>query len=904
MKAMSTVAKTAADISTRFANLRENSGFLRKNLHLLAIWPLGALFLIAVGWSGLFVHLKNERLQAELHALEQASALARGYAGHLERTIRSMDQILLHVRYEWLLSKGSLRLETIRESGLFPVASLGNIAIMDRNGTLVTSAIPDVKKVNVSSTSYFTAQENSAGDALFIGPSFYSSISGRNIIPISRKLSAPGGSFDGIVVLGMVPDYFTADYDETTLGKAGLQAVAGADNGIWVSRIGSTVYQSQAPALTALPFFESASGSKLLDGNEWFIDKRTRYLGWAQLGGYQAYALTGLDQEQALAPYQARRDTSINSAIWATIALMVFTLIAMALSLRLAWRKNQLDLTHATYRLATEEGLEGFYIARPVRDRDATAVDFEVVDANHRGAEFFRERREELIGARVSTLYAGANPERLLEWLSQAMEKGFFEGDVEIPGNSPLTIRWAHLRIVRSDDNLAITLTDITASKAHVEELERRSNEDELTRLPNRHWARAYLPRAVRHAEEQHSMLGILYVDLDGFKKINDTMGHAVGDEVLRNTARRLRDAVRPHDHVVRLGGDEFIIIIEQIEQSQDAAHVAERVVHAFREGFRLINGVHTLGASIGISIFPVDGRDAETLLQKADIAMYSVKTSGKGAYRFYDQKFYDALRARLAQESDLRQAIAQDQFIMYYQPRVDLETGAVSSMEALVRWQHPVRGLIAPLEFIPLAEESGLILGLGEMVIEKVCMQLAQWGQRSEQLLPVSVNVSSRQFNETDVAAILTQALARHNVEPRLIEVELTESLMMGGEAEVTSALTAIRRMGMTLLVDDFGTGYSSLSQLQRLEFDVLKVDRAFTEEIDRTEQGKVFFTAIITMAHALGMRVVAEGVENERQILILKSLHCDEIQGYYISRPFPPSEMQAVHRPELPKV
>jgi EAL domain-containing protein (putative c-di-GMP-specific phosphodiesterase class I) len=235
----------------------------------------------------------------------------------------------------------------------------------------------------------------------------------------------------------------------------------------------------------------------------------------------------------------------------------------------------------------------------------------------------------------------------------------------------------------------------------------------------------------------------------------------------------------------------------------------------------------------------------------------------------------------------------------MYYQPRVDILTGTTSSMEALVRWEHPTKGLLGPLDFIPLAEETGLILSLGELVIDKVCAQLADWEKTGQELVPVSINVSPRQFNEVDVAKILSASIAHHNIDAKLVEVELTESSVMGDSSDVSRTLMALRRMGIKLLVDDFGTGYSSLSQLQRLDFDVLKVDRAFTAEVDRTEKGHVFFKAIITMAHALGMRVVAEGVENENQIKILKSLHCDEIQGFYISKPLPPSETQ----PVLPK-
>jgi predicted signal transduction protein with EAL and GGDEF domain len=363
--------------------------------------------------------------------------------------------------------------------------------------------------------------------------------------------------------------------------------------------------------------------------------------------------------------------------------------------------------------------------------------------------------------------------------------------------------------------------------------------------------------------------------------------------------AQRLQEAIRPHDKVVRFGGDEFVVIVEKVAHRIDAAHVAERVQHAFGQPFRLGQGSHSVGTSIGIALFPTDAQDATTLLERADIAMYSLKMNGKHGYQFYKSKFYSALRGRLDKEAELRNAVARDEFVMYYQPRVDIVTGLTLSLEALVRWQHPSKGLLEPREFIAIAEESGLIVGIGELVIDKVCAQLAIWAKQGTELVPVSINVSLRQFGNADVADLLFSALARHNVPACLVELEITESSMMAEGMVVSMMLGCLQQKGVKILVDDFGTGYSSLSQLQRLDFDVLKVDQSFTAALDKSDESKVFFTAIVTMAHALGMRVVAEGVETLSQIKILKSLGCDEIQGFYISRPLPPGEEQ----PILPK-
>jgi diguanylate cyclase (GGDEF)-like protein/PAS domain S-box-containing protein len=568
----------------------------------------------------------------------------------------------------------------------------------------------------------------------------------------------------------------------------------------------------------------------------------------------------------------------------------------------------QLEFTQRTYRMATEGGNEGFYIIRPICEehaggqdtcgQHAAIVDFEIIDSNHWGAEFLGLRRDDFVGKKISSLYAGADLRRPMEMLSRAMETGFYEDDVEVPRDSPLRARWIHCKIVRSYGELAVTVSDISEAKAHVDELERRGNEDALTGLPNRYWLQTYLPQALGRANANHAELAVLFMDLDGFKAVNDALGHSAGDQLLRIAAQRLKVAVRPHDKVARLGGDEFVIILENMADKRDAAHVAERVLHAFRESFMLSHGVQSVGTSIGISVFPFDGTDGDTLLRNADNAMYAVKTSGKRNYRFFDPEQYGALRTRLELEAELRHAVEHDEFMMYYQPCIDTVTGAICSIEALVRWMHPTKGLLGPLEFIPLAEETGLIFRLGELVIDKVCVQLESWTQQGHELLPVSINVSPRQLREGSIADILLDSLATHHLDPRFIEIELTESSMIIERCDTADALAALRKTGTRLLVDDFGTGCSSLAQLQCMDCDVLKVDRAFTLEIGRTERASAFFKAIITMAHALGMRVVAEGVEHQHQMKLLKSLHCDEIQGYYISQPLPPEQIQSVPR------
>jgi diguanylate cyclase (GGDEF)-like protein len=881
----------------------EKLQFIRGSARVLVAWLLLSIILAALGWGLLLASLEQGRRDIEQRLLFETSIMARSYADRLTRIMDSVDQIARHVRLEWQLSGGKIDLLELKKSGLFAMPSLYYVSVVGADGFPRSSSLEGSRDIMLGDREYFLFQQHASRDELFISAPMLGRLSEKHVIQFSRRLNDADGKFAGVVLVSVQLDLFTANYDAAILGEHGMLAMLSTDGATRVVRSGSVESPPAAPLLGQTPDLQGQRGSLLMDSKAgagaWFVDQRSRFVGWQALKEYPLIALTALDYETTMAPHRARQATITWYAAWITAALAVLTLIGLAMKTEMGWRKHKLQLTQASYRLATEEGSEGFYIVEPICAPDGSTQDFRTIDCNQRGADFFNLRRAQLIGRSVSSFRGNFDLDQFIGRLQEAMEKGGHESEVDVPLGSPLQLRWVHIKIVRSEHNLAIRLRDISDQKAHVEELQRRGDQDALTGLPNRHWVQTYLPQAVEGASREGRMLALLFIDLDGFKKVNDTAGHAAGDELLQHAAQRLNDAVRPHDKVVRFGGDEFVVILDRIGQREDAAHVAERVQSAFRQAFRLEQGVHAVGTSIGISIFPQDGADASTLLQNADIAMYSVKTNGKAGYQFFEPGFYTRLRARLELEGDIRSAIARNEFVMLYQPRVDTVSGVTQSLEALVRWQHPTRGLLEPREFIGLAEETGLIIGIGELVVDRVCAQLAEWMKPGRELVPVSVNVSPRQFNHADVAEMIVAALQRHGVPAHLLEVEVTESSVMEEGMEASHTLSALQRRGIKILVDDFGTGYSSLSQLQRLDFDVLKVDQTFTAEIAKSGESRVLFTAIVTMAHALGMRVVAEGVETLEQVRILKALQCDEIQGYYISPPLPPGKTQPILPP-----
>ncbi|KQQ32364.1 hypothetical protein ASF61_15085 [Duganella sp. Leaf126] len=414
---------------------------------------------------------------------------------------------------------------------------------------------------------------------------------------------------------------------------------------------------------------------------------------------------------------------------------------------------------------------------------------------------------------------------------------------------------------------------------------------DPLTGLPNRPWLMRELARRRDGVTARHDAVYLLLVDLDDFRQVNQSLGHVAGDQLLQAVAQCLAGLLRAGDCAVRLGGDEFLLLV-RVPGAEPAA--LDRVSELARQALAALAGLD-VEASIGISCAARCtawcGADHDTVLRQAGLALVSAKTEQKGHYRFFDasRNVQSGMRSQL--RHSLAGAIDAGQLALHYQVRVDVDSGLPVSMEALLRWQHPALGMVPPAQLIPLAESSGLISRLGDLVMQQACAQLAAWRDQGLALLPVSINVSPRQFGYGSVAAQLARHLADHALAPALLEVEITESAMVADRVEIQAELAAIRALGVQVFVDDFGTGYSSLSQLQRLRLDGIKVDKAFTYELDRSKQGRVFFQAIISMARALGLTVVAEGVETPAQMALLRELGCQQAQGYLLGRPLPPA-------------
>jgi diguanylate cyclase (GGDEF)-like protein/PAS domain S-box-containing protein len=434
-----------------------------------------------------------------------------------------------------------------------------------------------------------------------------------------------------------------------------------------------------------------------------------------------------------------------------------------------------------------------------------------------------------------------------------------------------------------------IVFHDVTTARALAEEVLHASQHDPLTGLPNRVLLNDRLGQAIALAKRHKGHIAVMFLDLDGFKHINDSLGHLIGDKVLQSVAGRLQQQVRTPDTVSRQGGDEFVLLLQEVEKQEEAAITARRVLKAVSEPHSIDQHDLFVTASVGISMYPEDGLDAETLLKNADTAMYQAKDGGRQCLKFFKPVMNTHAVERQLVEEDLRRALERNEFSLHYQPKIDLTTGAITGVEALLRWTHPTRGNVPPLSFIRIAEDSGLILPIGAWVLKEACRQARAWIDHGLPPTTMAVNVSAVQFRDEHFLESIFAALAETGLDPGFLELELTESALMKQPELAAAILKTLRSKGVVVSVDDFGTGYSSLSYLKKLPLDILKIDQSFVHQLSENSDDAAIATAIISMGQSLNLRIIAEGVETAEDLAFLKAHGCDEVQGFYFSRPVP---------------
>jgi diguanylate cyclase (GGDEF)-like protein/PAS domain S-box-containing protein len=703
----------------------------------------------------------------------------------------------------------------------------------------------------------------------------------------SRRLNTPSGGFDGIVTVAVDPSYFTSSYDRVRLGESGVIGLVGQDGEFRVRRSADVVTMGQSVDYQQVTGWQQGKyAAGVLMTNSW--DKQRRYTTAHPLHGIPLAVLVGLSETEQLGTFaQHRRNYLWQASVASALLLAVFAVLTV-LAIKLGKSETQRRQLQETYHAASEASVEAFYVLDAIED-DGHVVDFVMRDTNRRGLSLLGAGKDELIGKRLLELTPEAANNGLLHDLIRVVETGRTHEKEWHNHQSALRAEWLYREVVPVEGGVVAILRDISERKQLEIKVQYQATHDTLTGLANRHLLNDRLHTAIANASRQRYSVWVVFVDLDRFKLVNDTLGHKAGDHVLMVIAERLLATVRESDTVSRLGGDEFMLVLPGADERALSASLLQRIMDVVALPVEVDDKEFFLGCSLGVAVYPQDGETSAELIERADIAMYQAKESGRNNVQFFTQEMNQRLQERLQIEGALRLAIERQEFVLHYQPKVDLRTGLIVGAEALIRWQHPDMGMISPAKFIGLAEETGLIVPIGNWALREACSQTMALIAAGLPPVKIAVNLSARQFREPDLTQTIADTLRETNLPAELLEIELTEGMVMTDVNHVIGVLHELKALGLTLAIDDFGTGYSNLSYLHKFPIDVLKVDQSFVRDISSADDQALIVQSVISLAHSLKLRAIAEGVETEEQISYLRRHCCDEMQGYYFSKPLP---------------
>ncbi len=854
-----------------------------------------AIGAIAAIWTLVAVDLAQDRYMIEREALVKVQGDAIDFAENLQKSVQQIDQM-------------SLTLVNLHEAGA-PEAMLQSAyreildglplypIFFDEQGIARYTRTPLRFRLDLSQHDLFRFHRSSQSRELRINPreAGVGMFLREDIVRVSRRVNKPDGSFGGVVAITMLPRYMNAFNDASTLGDHDFASVWLSDGQMltnhtrgWGERIFQH-YKSPPPLPGELGARRDPAGS--------FHDNGAHYVGWRRLKSYPLVALVAYTEDNVMQPLRNNEVTHRSIAAAASLLVLLLAWSSARAALRRSDAQQKILQAQARYRHAVDSVREAVFVLAPAT---GAGPDFVVEDSNEQALRLVRSTREGTIGLGLGELFNANEALRLRETLQDAMQAGSAQRELQFERRGQSV--WVYVQAVKIDDCIALTMRDITDLKTREQQIQAMSLSDPLTLLHNRIWLDRHLQHAVRIARRESGRIALLVLDFDHFKLINDALGHKTGDEVLVTVATTLMQTLRAGDHVARIGGDSFAVLLADVDGAAlDAA--VEQLRDALRKAPWTVQSDELLQKlSIGVARFPEDADDAGSLLKAAELAVHAASLAGGGITRRYENALLQERENRLWLEQSLPAAIRNDELRLHLQPRVSARNGRLASFEALVRWQHPQRGLLLPGQFIPMAEETGLVVPLGEWMIRATCHQLAQWRDAGLPLVPVSVNVSAQQLANERCRLLIGECLSECGLPPSLLAIELTESTMVGDNEQILAELRRLRAMGLELHIDDFGTGYSSLAQLQRIDIDALKVDQSFVAALDVRSQGRQLCEAVVGIGKSLGASVIAEGVETIEQFRELQAMGCDEIQGYLASRPVPAAQAEAMLRkPEL---
>lgn len=851
----------------------------------LLLWVGIALASIIFLWAAGHLKRESDRDLAEEKGRERVIQLTHTYAKQLEAAIEKIDQLSQFIARVASTGKKSDMPKIFRD---LPSYGWFNPLLIDEQGIVLSALTSDPIGKSVANLRFFEQHRKNASTRLQINPleNGVGRLAGKQVVRFSRRINDAQGKFAGVITISMQSEQLTDLGSVVALefgDVIGLKYING---------------QTLLQRVVGNDFFrEEITPPDLTHTDHGFSKIRVpgdlMYTSQVPLKNYPLQTIIAVSERNILQSFSAASGlyNLLQAAGSSLIIFLCFT--GGWLQSRRNILKHHKNQIRSTFRLAVDASREELYMFSPFYDKNGGMTDFLIEDCNGQAMRMSGKDKENLIGKRLSQIISGENLTATKLFFHSAMNDGFAEKEILIyrPGHKKKG--WFHARALRADHGLAVTLRDISEVKEKEAQLKQLALTDALTHLPNRRWMNQKLPFMMELAEKNGFQIAAMFIDLDNFKSINDTLGHKAGDIYLQAVARTLQQSIRKNDHVLRLGGDEFMILLHEIDRPETVLDIAGHLLSKLRQIDTLeANGSWSPRASIGVAFYPESATTPEALVQAADIAMYEAKRSGKDRVVRYSSQMLDRLSERVSMENALQHAIPENQLLLYLQPRASAITGELVGFEALVRWQHPELGLVSPSRFIPLAEESHLIIEVGNWVAATTCQTIARWRDAGKKTVPLSINVSARQLRDSEFRTQLAQHMQAHAIQPSDIAIELTESTMIGDDDAIREELALLSDMGLELMIDDFGTGYSSLARLQSLSVDVLKIDQSFVRNLSVGGEGIVLCQAMTQMGKTLGLTVVAEGVETTEQLHLLQMIGCDEIQGYIASPPVPIDE------------
>ena len=893
---------SASRLSRGLTKLAHGCSALPRAVEPHLAFPAFALVFLAVLWAATLHFIDTERIRAAQVSAVLSQEMADTYEAQVVRALHDIDQTLKFIQYVYAQKGQGAVLEELKTRALLLPDRLFTISINDRQGSVVASTRQG-GSADPTAPAFFSGPAHN--DRIWVSPPLPDPITGEPMLKFSRSLPAADGVFADVITVSVAAAYFVSNYESSKMGEQGVIGLLGTDGVFRALRIGETISSGatvdyEAAVAAAEDSIDPRPEARAAwDGVKRFTSARKLY-------DFPLAVVVGLSEEEQSAAYSKRARIYL---AWASVGSVLLILFGTTLW-RLSWQIEKGRRNEIAERQRSEQQMR--IAATAFEAQDAMLIvdhQHQILQVNRAFTADTGHRAEDLIGQDTRALKSLNHDDEFYSAMWGCVKRqGAWQGEIwQRHRDGVAYLKWLSISAVKDKagrvSHYVSSQSDITERKRSEQRIHELAFFDSLTRLPNRMLLLERLNKLPVEIDVERQYAALLSINLDHFKTLNDTLGRDIGDLLLSKVALRLQSCL-PEGHLVaRLGGDEFGVLLTQLgsdlaQARAQSEQLCQHILTTLGKNYSLKLLRRSSTASIGATLFFDPLASADALMRQANLAMYQAKEEGRNKVRFFDPGLEAAVMDRAALEADLRQALREQQLLLHYQAQVRGD-GRIMGAEVLVRWLHPQRGMVSPADFIPLAEETGLILPLGHWVLDTACAQLAQWaGQPAMDHLTIAVNVSARQFHQTDFLEQVMAVLERTGARPERLKLELTESMLVADMDQVIEKMHALKAQGIGFSLDDFGTGFSSLSYLKLLPLDQLKIDQAFVRDVLSNPSDAAIVKVIIGLAQALDLAVIAEGVETQQQRDFLASVGCPAYQGYFFSRPLALAGFEAFAR------